>query len=100
MAMATQRLYAGRPPSGGRFVGGIDCWNVWLRYNGNHWVTVKLTLRRPKRGPKGNFWLGWNGERFAKNLDYATLQAHYPDLLHPLKVLIQSLPSPRSLLSG
>jgi hypothetical protein len=42
------------------------------------WRSLKLI--RTDKGPKKNWWLGWNGERLAVNNDQRKLAEHHPDI--------------------
>jgi hypothetical protein len=43
------------------------------------WRSLKLE-RTDSKGQKRNWWLGWNGERFARNADAGKLAEHHPDV--------------------
>ena len=48
------------------------------------WRSMKLTHPRgfvgSGRHRKRNWWLGWNGERLAKNCDAGKLHQYHPDI--------------------
>jgi hypothetical protein len=46
----------------------------------NGWKSLHLR-RSGARLPKGSWWLGWNGERLARNHDLAVLAEHHEDVL-------------------
>jgi hypothetical protein len=42
------------------------------------WTSLKLTANY---GRKRNWWLGWNGQRVARNTDTKNLSEHHPEIL-------------------
>lgn len=42
------------------------------------WRNLKLV--RKGKAPKNNWWLAWNGERFAVNHDEGKLAEHHPEI--------------------
>jgi hypothetical protein len=60
-----------------------DNWRLLDRdKTSNGWISIKLEAcggRYSKRG-KRNWWMGWNGERLARNTDTKLLAEDYPDI--------------------
>lgn len=75
------RLFAGNAPDGGVVIGESDEWTLYMnaKFSTDQWLSLKLVTKE-KRESKGNFWLGWNGSRFAGGRDIQTLRSHYPHL--------------------
>jgi hypothetical protein len=48
--------------------------------SGNGWRSLHLT-RDGKKLQKRSWWLGWNGERLARNCDLGLLAEHHEDVL-------------------
>jgi len=48
-------------------------------------MTVKLVLTPPLRARKANYWMGWNGQRFAHTADLARLRTLQPQLYEWLR---------------
>ncbi|WP_155255193.1 hypothetical protein [Bradyrhizobium elkanii] len=46
------------------------------------WRSLRLIKggRKSRRVPKRSFWLGWNGQRLARNHDTGVLAEHYPEI--------------------
>jgi hypothetical protein len=59
------------------FVGDFELW-CWETKGG--WMTLKLVLTPPLRARKANYWLGWNGQRFANTSDLTRLRTLQPQL--------------------
>jgi len=59
--------------------------NEWVLFDtgkgANGWRSLKLKLRGRGKIPKRNWWIGFNGERFARNHDLGVLARHNPDVL-------------------
>lgn len=93
--MRMKTVWKGAAPKGsgwqlaGTVSDGVK-WAVWLRDGGNGWVTVKLAAAGTVRG-KANYWMGWNGARFARTVDYEALKARRPDLVEPLKDVLRAM---------
>ena len=58
----------------------FDRYEVWLVSTYPDWVNLKLVLKKPHRAPKANYWLAWNGKRFAKNHDEEVLRKRQPEV--------------------
>lgn len=48
------------------------------------WVNIKFAART-SAAHKANYWLAWNGERFAQSRDYTVAREHRPALLDQAK---------------
>lgn len=51
------------------------------------WFSIKVVAAEPVKG-KANFWLGWNGTRWAHNIDERCLRERYPEFLTDIQTLI------------
>lgn len=71
----------GNRPKHGVLVAEADGWELYLRVadSSSQWQSLKLVHPEPT-DRKANYWLGWNGERLAKNADAACLSGHRPRL--------------------
>jgi len=63
---------------------GDTLWQLWCRGEPDEesgWLAVKLVLKpgQPQRR-KANFWLAFNGERWARSRDGEKLHVKYPAL--------------------
>jgi hypothetical protein len=45
------------------------------------WRSLKLVREPRKAGKQNAWWLGWNGERLARNTDTKKLAKHHPEVL-------------------
>jgi hypothetical protein len=64
---------------------------VFVRENANsEWLSVKVVAdgRAPN---KANYWLGWNGKRFAQQGDGFTIMQQRQTLLGSVKTLMEAL---------
>lgn len=75
-----KKKYRGKPPLDATLLAEKEGWELWSKAATNGWFNLKLIHLEP-RNEKGNFWLGYNGERFAQNRDLVTLQEHEPEML-------------------
>lgn len=55
------------------------------------WISVKLSAADPILG-KANYWIGWNGARWASNADGRLLQTSHPELLIDVRTLLGDEP--------
>jgi hypothetical protein len=62
----------------------------------NGWLSLKLSANRRDHGRKRNWWLGWNGQRLARNHDAALLFAHHLEIYLWLLEVLDTLPPPVS----
>lgn len=51
------------------------------------WAALKLVRLD---GPKKAWWLGWNGERLARNSDTELLEQYHPDVAEKVRVAAQA----------
>lgn len=74
------RTFSGTAPKDGVLVAENEQWAIYdrLRPSGK-WSAIKIVSKKP-RAIKANYWLGWDGERFAKNRDYRLLAANRPEV--------------------
>jgi len=63
------------------FVGHCDgvAWLLFSRPGQKGWTMLKL-VADGKAPTKANYWLGWDGRRFARSKDHALLQENRPQL--------------------
>lgn len=79
------RKFKGHAPLGEGYVvlGRARADGEWLVYGkikpGEVWMTVKVAAAQP-RERKANFWIGWDGRRFAQHKDVVTMLQHHPEL--------------------
>jgi len=55
------------------------------------WYSYKLVCPKRPGGKttKRNWWLGWNGERLARNKDAAQLAKHFPDIYEQVQTILR-----------
>jgi len=55
------------------------------------WYSYKLACpKRPGgRTTKKSWWLGWNGERLARNRDAGLLAKHFPDIYEQVQAILR-----------
>lgn len=89
----TDKMYKGKRPRTGGWeqIGEVESegrWLVFVKDNPDSaWVTVKLAA--DGRVPfKANYWLGWNGKRFAQQQDAFAIMQRRPELLRAVERLI------------
>jgi hypothetical protein len=89
----TDRMYRGKRPrtEGWEHIASIEDdvrWLVFVKDNpDNEWLTVKVVA--DGRVPfKANYWLGWNGKRFAQVQDTFAIMQRRPELLKVVERLI------------
>lgn len=88
------RNYKGKVPrtEGWDYIAAIEeesvRWFVFMKDNpDNEWLTVKVVA--DGRVPfKANYWLGWNGKRFAQVQDTFAIMQRRPELLKAVERLI------------
>lgn len=69
----------GGNPERGELVAENRGWRLFdLGKSPGGWSSLKLVSK--VRRPKGNFWLGWNGQRLSKSKDAALLEANHPEV--------------------
>jgi hypothetical protein len=78
--------------AGGRMdIGDIEqdgCWRMFVKENAdNGWASVKVVADGRARG-KANYWLGWDGRRFANFKDTLALMQHRPELLKAVERML------------
>lgn len=87
------RKFRGNAPLGEGYLvlGRARADGEWLVYGklkaGEAWMTVKVVSAQP-RAHKANFWIGWDGKRFAQHKDYVTLLQHHPDLVQAVEEVL------------
>ena len=63
----------------------MNGWTFWKRIDANggdrHGVWQNFWLHCAQSPHKKNFYLAWNGERFAENHDLNVLREHEPEIL-------------------
>jgi len=58
------------------------------------WRNLKLeTVKHRKQ--KNNWWLAWNGTRFAMNADTSKLEKHFPEAVAWVKAIMDTTPPHR-----
>lgn len=88
-----QRMYKGKQPrtEGWEQIAVIEedvRWLVFVKHSPDtDWLTVKVVA--DGRVPcKANYWLGWNGKRFAQVQDTFAIMQRRPELLKAVERLI------------
>ncbi len=66
-------------------IGSHEEWRLYHRYTKtkNGWHSLYLARLQGLGMPrlkKGRYWLGWNGDRLARNRDAGLLEEHHPDI--------------------
>lgn len=89
----TERKYKGKKPrtEGWEQIAVIEDdvrWLVFVKDNPDSgWMTVKLVA--DGRVPfKANYWLGWNGKRFAQVQDVFAIMQRRPEMLKVVERLV------------
>ena len=88
------KMYRGRKPrtEGWEHIGDIEqdvYWRMFVKENADsEWASVKVVAAGRARG-KANYWLGWDGKRFANFKDMLALAQHRPDLLHMVERMLE-----------
>ena len=90
----TDKMYKGKKPrtAGWEQIGEVEneCrWLVFVKDGAkSEWMTVKVVAdgRAPS---KANYWLGWNGKRFAQQQDAFAIMQRRPELLRAVERLIE-----------
>lgn len=64
----------------GQIIGEQNGWVLFIRAGKStpQWTSLKLLRRSPGKARKNAFWLGWNGERLARNHDSILLADRHP----------------------
>lgn len=90
----TDKMYKGKRPRTEGWVQvavieGDVRWLMFVKDNpDNEWLTVKLAA--DGRVPfKANYWLGWNGTRFAQQQDAFAIMQRRPELLKAVERLLE-----------
>ena len=87
------KMYSGASPrtEGWEYIGDIEqdgCWRMFVKENAdNGWASVKVVADGRARG-KANYWLGWDGRRFANFKDTLALMQHRPELLKAVERML------------
>ena len=89
----TDKMYKGKKPrtDGWEQLAVIEGDVRWLAFvkdtPDSEWITVKLVAdgRAPR---KANYWLGWDGKRFANFKDTLALMEHRPELLKAVERML------------
>jgi hypothetical protein len=77
----SNQYFLGNPPAYGEVIVENEKWELYDRFKQNgDWSAFKLVSKEP-RLHKANYWIGWNGERFARNRDFCNLEANAPDVV-------------------
>jgi hypothetical protein len=88
------KMYKGRKPrtDGWEQIGVIENDNQWLVFvkesADSQWTSVKVAAADRVQG-KANYWLGWDGKRFANFKDTLAAAQHRPELLHKVERLLE-----------
>jgi len=79
--MKKAQKFPGNPPSDGELIAENNTWALYDRFApSGEWQNLKLVSKQPV-AIKANYWLAWNGQRFAKCRDVALLDEHRPELM-------------------
>jgi hypothetical protein len=75
------KWYVGNDPDSGVVVAENEGWKIFemQKKSQNQWLSLKA-VSKVKRRNKANFWLAWNGDRFAAGKDLAIMVQHWPEL--------------------
>ena len=90
--MTSKKRYRGRKPVGPEWaqiavVDDAQRWFVYIRPDvSGDWATVKVVADGRASG-KANYWLGWNGSRWARQGDLVTLTERASLLAEVEKIL-------------
>ena len=88
------KMYKGKPPrsEGWERIGAIEQdvrWLVFVRQNADtDWLTAKVVADGRAQG-KANYWLGWNGKRFAQQTDAFSIVQQRPELLEAVEQMLE-----------
>ncbi len=89
------KTYTGKKPrtDGWQQIGVIENdgqWWMFVKENAeNGWASVKVVADGRARG-KANYWLGWDGKRFANFKDTLAMVQHRPELLHKVERMLEA----------
>jgi hypothetical protein len=90
------KMYKGKKPctDGWEHIGVIENdgqWHMFVKENAdNEWASVKVVAaERAQR--KANYWLGWDGKRFANFKDTLAMMQHRPELLRKVEQMLDGL---------
>lgn len=70
--------FLGNDPHRGTVLAETRGWVLFKIEVNGEWLAVKLVSKVIQA--KGNYWLGWNGDRLACNRDAAILNTCHPDV--------------------
>jgi hypothetical protein len=88
------KMYKGKKPrtDGWEHIGDIEQdgrWLVFVRQNADiDWLTAKVVADGRAQG-KANYWLGWNGKRFAQQTDAFAMVQGRPELMHKVEQMLE-----------
>ena len=93
MPRVTKRLFAGNPPGDRWQQLGIvredeHRFRVFARKAPTGWTDIKLVATDPTP-LKANYWLGWDGKRWARCKDQTAIMARCPSLIPDLETLLE-----------
>jgi len=89
------KTYTGKKPRtyGWQQIGVIENdgqWWMFVKENAdNGWASVKVVADGRAQG-KANYWLGWDGKRFANFKDTLAMMQHRPELLHKVERMLEA----------
>lgn len=69
-------------------IGGEPNWLVYVRQGSGGWSSIKV-FADGSAERKANYWLGWNGERFADHPDVARLAEREGEILKRLEDVLR-----------
>lgn len=88
------KMYKGKKPrtDGWEHIGDIEQdvrWRMFVKENADSgWASVKVVAAGRAQG-KANYWLGWDGKRFANFKDTLVMMQGRPELLHKVEQMLE-----------
>ena len=88
------KMYKGRKPrtDGWEQIGTIENdnqWQVFVKQKADtEWLSVKVVAAGRAQG-KANYWLGWDGKRFANFKDTLAMVQGRPELMHRVEQMLE-----------
>ncbi len=79
-------LYKGNRPTGGKLLTKLHPWRIFHlpKRSTAEWLNLKVALAAGYEKEKANFYLAWNGRRWAKTKDLVLLKEREPEFFTKL----------------
>lgn len=74
---------------------GRGKWAVFTKEGSGGWINIKVSSCNPVKD-KANYYLAWNGDRFANSESYSSFSIHRKELMQELMHLINAEASCKS----